>query len=355
MAASAAGSVARARPARGRAVVDALPGERVAQLQRARLLRAAVVAFDELGYVGTSVADVTSRARVSRRTFYEQFANSDDCLAVLFDDVVAAVERELAAVGLAGRAWCERVRMGLWRILVLLDREPVLARVCVVQAARGGPLLAERRERLAARLAAVVDEGREECRVGIGPSPLTAEGVVGAALSIVQARLARREPLVGLLNELVGMVVLPYRGAAAARRELRRAVPEVGVAEAAGAVAGGLGGVAAADPLVGLRMRLTYRTTRVLEGVAGWPGASNRQIAARAGVQDPGQISKLLIRLQGLGLLANTGVGHARGEPNAWRLTPLGERLIDQLRLTSANNACAVPSGASTHEPEEEK
>jgi chromosome segregation and condensation protein ScpB len=71
-------------------------------------------------------------------------------------------------------------------------------------------------------------------------------------------------------------------------------------------------------------MRLTYRTVRVLIAVAANPGASNRRIAEAAGVADQGQISKLLTRLEHLGLIENVGEGSARGEPNAWNLTAKG-------------------------------
>ena len=74
-------------------------------------------------------------------------------------------------------------------------------------------------------------------------------------------------------------------------------------------------------------MRLTYRTARVLADVAGNPGASNREIASRAGILDQGQVSKLLARLERLGLLVNDSSGHAKGEPNAWSLTPAGAAL----------------------------
>ena len=78
-----------------------------------------------------------------------------------------------------------------------------------------------------ARLAAVVDEGRSEGARGEGLTPLTAEGVVGAAFAIVYSRLSRREgePLTGLLGELMAMIVLPYLGPAAARRERSRPAP----------------------------------------------------------------------------------------------------------------------------------
>jgi DNA-binding MarR family transcriptional regulator len=86
------------------------------------------------------------------------------------------------------------------------------------------------------------------------------------------------------------------------------------------------------DPLEGLRMRWTYRTARVMQGISELPGASNRAVADYAGIQDQGQVSKLLARLQRLGLIANT-TGGQRGEPNAWSLTPLGEQVAQRLHM----------------------
>ncbi len=308
----------------------------VVEIQRSRLLAAAVGSIDELGYTRTTVGSITDRARVSRRTFYEAFANREECLRAVLEDVFATVGGELDAEGLEELGWRERVRMGLWTILSFLDREPALARVCVVQALHGGPAVQERRERILVRLAVVVDEGRKEgdSRAG-GCTPLTAEGVVGAAFMIVYARLLRRErrPLTDLLGELMGMIVLPYQGAAAARREQTRSAPAArrGVTRASTKSEPVL-----ADPLEGVTMRLTYRTVRVLEGVAECPGASNRQIAKHAGITDAGQVSKLLRRLERLGLLANTGPGHAKGESNAWALTAMGEQVAQSIRMYSA-------------------
>ena len=348
----------RARPSRRRASVSrSRGGERsqtgqqgqFAGIQRSRLLSAAIRAVDELGYSDTSVADITSRARVSRRTFYEQFPDREACLAAALEDSLGVVLGELDGAGLEGLAWRERVRTGLSVILGFFDREPVLARVCVVQALRGGPRVLERREAVLAQLAAVVDGGRAEGARGGECTPLTAEGLVGAAFGIVYARLLRgeRRPLVELLGELMGMIVLPYLGPAAARREQSRPAPvalmPAGAARAASAdlVVGGLGGHgrAAADPLESVPMRLTYRTSRVLEGVAelaaGGAGPSNREVADYAGIDDPGQVSKLLRRLERLGLLANGGPGHLKGEPNAWRLTGKGELVSQSIRMHS--------------------
>jgi DNA-binding MarR family transcriptional regulator len=77
----------------------------------------------------------------------------------------------------------------------------------------------------------------------------------------------------------------------------------------------------------------------VLEAIAELPGVSNRLVAEHAGISDQGQVSKLLARLEGLGLLVNSGEGHAKGEPNAWRLTSLGERVTRHLALDRSREA----------------
>jgi len=230
------------------------------------------------------------------------------------------------------------------------------ARVCVVESARGGPGVLEYRERILARLACVIDGGRREsARAGECP-PLVAEGLAGAGASILYTRLlnGERKPLAGLLNELVAMIVLPYQGPAAARRERTRPVPAApSLPGWGGASRSRLKGPARpasrathasdrgrrdAPPIATLEeipMRLTYRTARVLEVIAARSGVSNREVAAGAGITDEGQISKLLARLERLGLTVNTGQGHARGETNAWSLTPLGLRVTQCIAVSA--------------------
>jgi AcrR family transcriptional regulator len=306
-----------------------VPSERIADIQRSRLMTGAVSAIQEFGYSHATVAQITARARVSRRTFYELFGNREECLAALLEHVVISIEGDLDVAGLGDLPWHERVRGGLLAILAFFDREPALARVCVVETMRGGPRVLERREQILARLATALDAGRAQSVRAAGCTPLTAEALVGAAFGVVHARLLRgkREPLTGLLGELMGIIVLPYLGPGAARREQARPVA-VATVGAAGVASGPHG---ERDPLRDVPMRLTYRTTRVLECIAAQPGVSNRLVAEQAGITDQGQISKLLARLERLGLIANLGVGHAKGEPNAWHLTQLGEGVAQQL------------------------
>jgi AcrR family transcriptional regulator len=316
----------------------ASPRVQVSEMQRTRLLSAAVVTVEELGWSGASVAHITARARVSRRTFYDLFENREDCLLAVLDEVVGRVERELAEARLSELSWRERIRAGLWTILCFLDREPVLARVCVAQALRGGPRVLARREQILARLADALDEGRNG-ENGRACPPLTAEGLVGAVFSIVYARSTRseRKPLADLFGELMGMLVLPYSGPAVARREQDRPVPPVPAPATSAPKTDSV--PIEQDPLRDVPMRLTYRTARVLETIAERPGVSNRLVGELAGVPDQGQISKLLARLERLGLAANTGDGHSKGESNAWSLTTLGQRVTAHLGADGQRSA----------------
>jgi AcrR family transcriptional regulator/DNA-binding MarR family transcriptional regulator len=318
------------------------PRAHVVEIQRSRLLAAAAGVVDDLGYSHTTVSHITARAGVSRRTFYDLFDNREDCLLAVFEDVVALIRGEvLAATGAEGLDWRERVRAGLWTILSFLDREPALARVCVVQALRGGARALERREQALAGLARALDEGRLEHTRNRECPPLTAEGLVGAVFGIVYGRLLRgeREPLTSLFGDLMAMIVLPYLGPAAAHGERRGTRTLSPGPRTLSPGPQGTGhpadsSMSANALLADLPMRLTYRTARVLEVLAEHSGASNRALADHAGITDQGQISKLLARLRRLGLIENTaGEGHAKGEANAWTLTPTGQRVTHAIHL----------------------
>jgi hypothetical protein len=82
-------------------------------------------------------------------------------------------------------------------------------------------------------------------------------------------------------------------------------------------------------------VRSTYRTACVLSAIAANPGASNRAVAVGAGIVDEGQASKLLRRLEGLGLIENMARDRGPGEANAWRLTARGVEVERTLRAKS--------------------
>jgi AcrR family transcriptional regulator len=302
------------------------------EIQRSRLLAAMSEVACEQGAANATVGHVVDRAGVSRRTFYELFAGCDDCLLAALEHALAcAQERVLAAYGTAER-WSEQIRAALGELLAFLEDEPALGRLLLLESYAAGPTALERRASVVSRLARAVDRGRREPKASPAATPLTSEGVVGGALSIVGARMieGRGESLTKLLNPLMAMIVLPYLGTAAARRELSRPAPVRARNETARATL---------DPLRQIPMRLTYRTMCVLTAVSEHPGGSNRTIGEVAGIHDQGQISKLLVRLKGLGLIENATVGALRGRPNAWKLTQRGREVQGVVNARGASRA----------------
>jgi AcrR family transcriptional regulator len=303
--------VDRVQPARSR------PGrERVSEIQRRRMLAAMVEAAAEHGGGSVTVAHVVARSGVSRRTFYEIFEDREDCFLAAFDDAIEKAAQRVVPAYCEPRQWTDKVRVGLTRLLGLLDEDIGLGRLLIVEALGAGPRALERRQELLEKLSRAVLDGAHDPRAGKDLPVLTAEGMVGAVLSVLHSRLVAPEPgdLMDLLNPLMAMIVLPYRGRSAAQAELAKSI----------AMPSANGSKRAADPLHNLNMRLTYRTVMVLSAVAANPGGSNRVMARAAGVSDQGQISKLLARLHGRGLVENTGGNPVRGEPNAWVLTAKG-------------------------------
>jgi AcrR family transcriptional regulator len=334
--------------------LNGLARDRVAEIQRARMLAALVEVVNERGAANATVAHIVAHSGVSRRTFYEMFGDREDCLLAALDDAVGRIAAVVIPAYEEPSRWREKMRAGLVALLEFLDCERGAGRLVVVESLGAGAKALERRRSVLARIIAAVDEGRSEVKHSNGPPSMAAEGIVGGVLAVLHSRLLASpfpgmgslaagprtgaspsppimrgpriedpegDSLLGLAGPLMSMIVLPYLGAAAARKEAQRPVPERQVEPHGGP----------ADPLRDLEMRLTYRTVRVLMAVAelGGQGSypSNRQVGAAAGMTDQGQISKLLSRLHRLGLIQNTGVGPTKGAPNAWTLTPKGTEI----------------------------
>ncbi|HEX8714476.1 MAG TPA: TetR/AcrR family transcriptional regulator [Solirubrobacteraceae bacterium] len=293
------------------------------EIQRSRMLAAALAAVEEVGYGRMTVAQVISRAKVSRKTFYDVFADREDCFLAALEQAVAQAGRLVNDAYDGESAWRDGVRAGLSELLVFFDEEPALARMCLVEALGAGPRVLERRAEVLEEVAKVVDRGRFATSAVREPPEVVAEGVVGAVFAVLHTRALEddvSDRFSCLLGSLMNVVVLPYLGSRAASRELSRPAPERrrDVTRSR---------TQSRDPMAGLSMRLTYRTVRVLVVIAEHPGASNREIAERSGVADQGQISKLLARLARLELVENTGDGQEKGGSNAWHLTPRGARV----------------------------
>jgi len=205
----------RLAPKRGRgAEPGALPPP-----QRERILDAAERLIAARGCASTSIEAIVKAAGVSTVTFYDFFADKEECFVAAFDRAVegAAEALALAAAGnpaAGGLSWSEQIATGLRAVTKLVAAEPERARLCLVEAQTGGPELSLRFEAALDRVAAKLREGRA---LETAPADLPAtheEATAGALAWLLRERLETgdAEEMEALYPELIDIALAPYLG-----------------------------------------------------------------------------------------------------------------------------------------------
>jgi AcrR family transcriptional regulator len=198
-----------------------LTREAVERSQRDRLLEAMLRAVAENGYLATSVAEVISRAGVSRATFYEFFKDKEDCYIATFDAYFARHLERIASAGAQPGSWAERVRRGISALLGRLAADPGAARALIVEVNAAGPVARERYRASLHAFMLLLEEGRAHTG-GRELPPNVDRIVVGGADALVFDEIAagRTEGLPRLLPEILYSALVPYLGHEAAFAEV---------------------------------------------------------------------------------------------------------------------------------------
>jgi AcrR family transcriptional regulator len=190
-----------------------LPRELVVENQRARLLNGMIETVAEQGYGKATIANVIAAAKVSRKTFYESFANREDCYRAAYEATFEFL-RERITAGSSAKDWPGSVRGGLAALLESLGDHPDLAAFFLISPASVGDEISDRHhaairelvEILLAKMPAdaaadIAAEVRTEALAG-GLSRLTAIKVNGGEATELPA----------LLPDLVELFLRPYLG-----------------------------------------------------------------------------------------------------------------------------------------------
>jgi DNA-binding MarR family transcriptional regulator len=281
-----------------------------------------LVSADTPGVGAVDVGRPARSAGVSR----ESFDGSERSVLAAFEDGLERVVVQARVACEAEHGWLERVRVALLAVLEFFDEQPEVAMLLLVDREDGGPALRARRSEVLARLAQLLDGGRSATRAF--PPPLTARAVLSGVLAELQGCLSDpgQGPLVELSPALMSFIVMPFLGAAAARRELERPMVvarAVAARRAARELLHNFSGRGMRHPLA----------PRVLHAIKAEPGLSNSEVATRAQVANEGHMSRVLSRLKRLGLIENTGAtAHLPGRPNTWQLTSKGDEVEQALR-----------------------
>ncbi len=185
--------------------------EQAREMQRRRLLDAMAQIAAEDGFRRVTIGGLCARAAVSPGVLRKLFGGLDGCFLVLLERVMERSTRLVIEAFEAGASWPDGVLAGLEALLVFLDSEPVLARVCLVEALAGPREAAELRARLFALLKPLLDRGRERLAPKQQPSQLTARATIALVAGILQEQFVEGEPVfIEMLGELAGLVVGQY-------------------------------------------------------------------------------------------------------------------------------------------------
>jgi AcrR family transcriptional regulator len=157
---------------------------------------------DERGFVACTISDLVEHAGVSRRTFYEHFANKEQCLLLTYDMLVGVLEERLAAVDAAAGEGLQRLEALIRALFEAAIERPDAARLVCVELAAAGPPGVERWAQSSERLAWFIGSIFAQADgPGTVPPPI-ARAIVGALRKILYSRVRRRRSSRALRGEL---------------------------------------------------------------------------------------------------------------------------------------------------------
>jgi AcrR family transcriptional regulator len=202
-----------------------LTREAVTQSQRQRTLRGMIEAVAERGYAETRVVDAIDLGGVSRKTFYELFADKEDCFLAAYDAVFSRFyERTMAAYEADSQApWTDRLRAALATLLEELAKDPAAARFWVVEALAAGPKAVSRRDAAIREFTHFVDAGRAQSNLDL--PGITSTAIVGGIFELLYSDILHgaTSRLPARLPEIVFWVTQPFLGAERASEQRRKA------------------------------------------------------------------------------------------------------------------------------------
>ena len=185
---------------------------------RVRLLEGMAHAVATKGYADTTIADIVREASVSRRTFYENFADKAECLIALYEAASGNAIAVLRAAIAPGGEWQAQVEQAMAAYFGVLARNPVLLRTLFIDIlGLGAPGLAARRranQQLADLMLEVVNNRPGE-RLRKAPlQPMMAMAVVGGINEMVLQAIEQERA--GELHALVPPATALLRAAISA-------------------------------------------------------------------------------------------------------------------------------------------
>jgi AcrR family transcriptional regulator len=242
--------------------------------QRERLLAGMFAVANRGGYAAASVSAIIAEAGVSRPTFYDYFADRDDCFLAAIAD---AQQQLLAVVGeaLEGREPQEAPAAGVEAIVAFASAEPARARFLMSEAMAGGPRALDARDQGIAELAALIEGALVGAAGELAAPDLEHQVLIGGIYRLLATRLRRGEPAISkLTDELLAWIKTYERPVCEHRWRMlvpgppaapSPFVPDVPIQDMPGVLAAGRPRISEEQIAENHRRRILYATTLLAE------------------------------------------------------------------------------------------
>ncbi len=197
--------------------------------QRDRLLDAVVQETVLSGYEATTVATLTARAHVSRTTFYEHFADKEECFLAAHSALAEQLVSEVAAIASTDRDSGQSWRAIVQALVGFAERQPDSFGIATHEAMIVGPRGRRQREQLLAALADTLEAAFADAPATDATPDIPAPFVIGGVIRLLGLQLRRGERPEQLLDGLLWWVgsyaVAPQTGRWRGARATPTAVP----------------------------------------------------------------------------------------------------------------------------------
>jgi AcrR family transcriptional regulator len=174
--------------------------------QRERILGGMIETAAERGYAAATIAQVIAHAGVSRPTFYEYFANKDDCFTAALGDLQVQLLADMSQAVHAEAPECAW-QAATATLLAFAGSEPSKAEVLLNEGMAAGPRALGLRDDGIAQMAEIIEAAHEQLAPDTATPDISPRLMIGGTCRLLASHLRHRERgMTGLLQELLDWI-----------------------------------------------------------------------------------------------------------------------------------------------------
>jgi AcrR family transcriptional regulator len=174
--------------------------------QRDRLLLGMITAANREGYAHANVSAVIAQAKVSRPTFYDYFADKDDCFCAAIEEIdQQLVERVRASIRDAEPE--QALRASVEALIRFTSEEPAMTRFLMNETMGAGPAALDVRDHGIGSIERLIQARYKSAdRAALAPD-ISPRMLIGGIYRLLSPRLRRADPKIStLLGDLLRLI-----------------------------------------------------------------------------------------------------------------------------------------------------